>query len=550
MTHLLDDKARKELEQRLSRLKHPVKLLFFGQSTPACGNCRDQEALLEEVAEIAKNITLEKRDRVIDARQARELQVDKIPATLVLDESGNDTGIRFYGVTSGYEFSSLVEAIEMMGSGESGLSEEVIRMVRLIRHPVHLEVMVTLTCPYCPKMVRVAHQFAFVNPHIQADMVDSAEFPQLVQRYRVTGVPRTVINGRPAFEGALQAQNAILEILKVAEPETWERIDAEMRTLLGERKAHEVDRGHRYDLIIVGAGPAATTATIYAARKRLDVAVIGKQSGGQIVNTETIENWPGIPAIGGQELAELFRNHAERFPVAEKLGVSVSRIDRNDDGDFEVQTETGESFHARSILYCAGKQYRTLNVLGEERFLGRGIAFCATCDAPLYADKTVAVVGGGNSAFTAARDLLPWARKIHIINILPDFQADPVLIEEVTDHDNVHLHPSTHVRAFLGEERLTGIRLESEDGKQHQDLAVDGVFLEIGLVPNSQPVANLLKLDEQGQIPVARDGSTAVPGFFAAGDVTDTPDKQIVIAAGAGAEAALAAERYLQTRKE
>ena len=549
MARILEEKTRKEMEQRLKRLEKPVKLVFFGQSSPACGNCREQEALLEEVAKAGSNITLEKLDMVADARRARELQVDKIPATLVLDGDGNDPGIRFYGITSGYEFSSLVEAIEMVGSGESGLSPEVTRMVQLIRHPVHLEVMVTLTCPYCPRMVRVAHQFAFVNPHIRADMVDSAEFPQLVQRYRVSGVPRTVINGRPAFEGALPAQNAILEILKVVEPEVWERIDAEMRTLLGERQAREAQPGHRYDLIIVGAGPAAMTATIYAARKALDVAVLGKQPGGQIVNTETIENWPGIPAIGGQELATLFRNHAERFPVSERLGITVKRIDRRDDGDFEVQVEDGEKYRARAVIYCAGKQYRTLGVPGEERFLGQGIAFCATCDAPLYADKPVAVVGGGNSAFTAARDLLPWAREIHIINILPDFQADPVLVEEVTGHDKVHLHPSTHVRAFLGEERLTGVRLESEDGAERLDLAVAGVFLEIGLVPNSGPVADLLELDGQGQVPVGRDGSTRVPGLFAAGDVTDAPDKQIVIAAGAGAEAALAAERYLRHRE-
>lgn len=319
MAKLLNDKTRKETEQRLKRLGKPVKLLFFGQASPACGNCREQEKLLEEVAGVSDNLSLEKLDMVADAQRARELQVDKIPATLVLDGEGNDLGIRFYGITSGYEFSSLVEAIEMVGSGESGLSKEVLRMVQLIRHPVHLEVMVTLTCPYCPKMVRVAHQFAYANPHIRADMVDSAEFPQLVQRYRVSGVPRTVINGRPAFEGALPAQNAVLEILKVVEPEILERIDAEMRTILGERRAREVTPEHRYDLIVVGAGPAAMTATIYAARKALDVAVLGKRPGGQIVNTETIENWPGIPAIGGQELATLFRNHAERFPVAEKL---------------------------------------------------------------------------------------------------------------------------------------------------------------------------------------------------------------------------------------
>ena len=545
---ILDETTRKELSQRLGDLDHPVRLLFFGQSSPACDNCRTQHRLLQAVADASDQVSLETLDLVKDAPRARELGVDKIPATLVLDDQGRELGIRFYGITSGYEFSSLVEAIEMVGRGEPGLSEEMIRLARLIVRPVHLEVMVTLTCPYCPKMVRLAHQLAYVNPHIRADMVDSAEFPQLVQRYRVTGVPRTIIDGRPAFEGALPPHQAILEIIKMVEPEVWERIDAEMRTLTGERKAHAIDPEHRYDLIVVGAGPAAMTATIYAARKALDVAVIGERPGGQIVNTETIENWPGIPAIGGQELATLFRNHAERFPVAERLGTAVQRIAKNEQGDFEVTTKDGQRYRARAILYCAGKQYRTLGVPGEARFLGQGIAFCATCDAPLYSDKRVAVVGGGNSAFTAARDLLPWAREIHIINILPDFQADPVLQKEVMTSEKVKLHPSTHVRAFLGDEALTGIRLESADGTERQDLAVEGVFLEIGLTPNSGPVAERVQLDDRGQIPTNRDGSTQVPGFFAAGDVTDVPDKQIVIAAGMGALAALAAERYLQQK--
>ncbi|RMG28523.1 MAG: hypothetical protein D6721_08200 [Gammaproteobacteria bacterium] len=543
----LDQRLQETLENRLGALPRRVRVLFVGQSTPPCSHCSEQQALLESVAAASDRISLERIDLVEDAARVRELDVDKIPATLLLDEDGRDTGIRFYGVTSGYEFDSLVEAIETVGTGESGLPEGILQLANAITRPTHLEVMVTLTCPYCPKMVRLAHQLAFVNPNIRADMVDAVEFPQLVQRYRVSGVPKTIVNGKPAFEGALPPRDALLEILKLADPEAWERIDRELRTLRGERKAHDAEPGHLYDLIIVGAGPAAMTATIYAARKALDVAVLGREVGGQIVNTETIENWPGIPAIGGQELATLFRNHAERFPVAERLGTEVTEVRRREDGDFEVRTRDGQRYRARSIVYCAGKQHRTLGVPGEARFLGRGIAFCATCDAPLYADRRVAVVGGGNSAFTAARDLLPWAREIHIINLLPDFQADPVLIEEVTANDKVKLHPSTHVRAFLGDDQLTGVRLESEDGRERQDLPVDGVFLEIGLVPNSKPVEKLLKLDEQGQIPTHCDGSTEVPGFFAAGDVTDIPDKQIVIAAGMGALAALAAARYLES---
>jgi len=216
---------------------------------------------------------------------------------------------------------------------------------------------------------------------------------------------------------------------------------------------------------------------------------------------------------------------------------------------FEVNTVSGLTYRAKSVIYCAGKEYRTLGVPGEGRFLGRGIAFCATCDAPLYRDRRVAVIGGGNSAFTAARDLISYAKEIHIVNVLKDFQADPVLFEEVMKARHVTLHSGMRVVEYLGKERLAGVRLEPVKGTDRLDLNVDGVFLEIGLLPNSSPVKDLVKLNDQGEIEVKRDQSTSVPGFFAAGDVTDETEKQIVVAAGAGAKAALTAYNYLLDHK-
>ena len=214
---------------------------------------------------------------------------------------------------------------------------------------------------------------------------------------------------------------------------------------------------------------------------------------------------------------------------------------------FVAHCDDGNSYKASTVIYCAGKQYRQLGVPGESRFLGQGIAFCATCDAPLFNDKRVAVVGGGNSAFTAARDLLKYASEIHIINVQPDFQADQVLIDQVTAHNNVKLHPGMHVTCFLGETRLTGVRLQGVEGAANNfDLAVEGVFLEIGLEPNTGPVAELLALNTVGEIIVDREQSTSIAGFFAAGDCTDVKHKQIVIASGDGARAALTADAYLQ----
>jgi alkyl hydroperoxide reductase subunit F len=547
MPELIDAKTRKELMPVMKHLKVPVKIVFFTQEH-ACAACREQENLLRELTSLTDKVTLEIKDLLADADLARTYGITKVPATVVRGDGDKDYGIRFYGMTMGYEFGSLVEAVLMVSAGKSGLPPEIERLLGLIDMPVHLEVMVTLTCPYCPKMVHLAHQMAFASDHIRADMVESSQFPQLVQRYDVSGVPKTVVNEGASFEGALPAPQAILAILRIVKPREYEQIDAQMREAAGERFAYPASTEKTYDVLIVGAGPAALSAAIYASRKNLDVALIGEAFGGQITNTANIENWLGIPGIPGYDLTALFRDHAERYAIAEQLDAKVTSVKKGK-GLFEVATAKGQVYRARAVIFCAGKEYRTLGVNGESRFLGRGIAFCATCDAPLYRDKRVAVIGGGNSAFTAARDLIGYAKEIHVVNILKDFQADPVLVEEVKKARHVTLHGGMRVLEFLGKDKLAGIRLEPEQGTERIDLNVEGVFLEIGLVPNSAPVKDLVKLNGQGEIEVGRDQSTSVPGFFAAGDVTDETEKQIVVAAGAGAKAALSAYTYLLDQK-
>jgi alkyl hydroperoxide reductase subunit F len=542
MPKFIDAEVEKQVRARLQSLARPVTLVHFTQPV-SCGACREQQALLTELVALSDKLRLEIRDLATDA-EAKRYGVDKTPATVVVGE--RDSGIRFYGLTGGYEFTSLLDAILMVSTARSGLAPEIETMVRAITRPVHLEILVTLGCPYCPKMVRLAHQMAFLSGNIRADIIDAAEFPILVERYHVRGVPRTIVNGRPAFEGALPAESAVVEILREADPDAYERVDAMLREKRGERRATEAAPTGEYDIIVVGAGAAGLAAALYATRKGRRTALIGRQAGGQINDTAVIENYLGFPQIGGRELADLMRNHVETYPVSERCHTTAREVRRDGTG-FEVETEDGARYHGRAVVYAAGKQYRRLGVAGEERFIGHGIAFCATCDAPLYRDKRVAVVGGGNSAFTAARDLLAFAREVHLIHMLGEFQADPVLVEEVRKSPRVIVHLKTEVREFLGDADLSGVRVAAVDGGDRYDLMVEGVFLEIGLVPNSEAVARLVKLNANGEIPVGRDQSTAVAGLFAAGDVTDEPDKQIIVAAGAGARAALAADRYLSS---
>ena len=545
MEDMIDEKAKAELRLLLSKLTGPVRLVLFTEKKD-CPSCSGQEKLLRELCALSNIIKLEVHDLVLDGDVAMNYKVDKTPATAVL--GAKDHGIRFYGLTGGYEFTSLLEAMIMVSSGRTSLDPVLEELVKQLDRPVHLEVMVTLTCQYCPDMVRAAHEFAFLNEHIRADMVESSEFPQLVRKYQVTGVPRTIINGTRSFTGALPAPAFYLEILKAADPERYAGLMEEARKAQAAGKTTKADEKHEYELVIVGGGPAAMSAAVYAARKGLDVALIAKKLGGQIAYTAGIDNYLGLADISGAEMTEVFRAHMGRHPVAEAIGSAVAKIEKDRRG-FAVSTEDGKKFRAPAVVYCAGKEYMRLGVPGEEKFIGKGIGFCATCDAPLYQGKKVVVVGGGNSALTSARDLLAFASEIHLVHRRKEFRADPALVKEIEKAKNVIFHTPMEVREYLGGEALTGVRLASPDGKEKLDLAADGVFLEIGLTPNSGPVKELVRLNPAGEILTGRNQDTPERGFFAAGDVTDTEEKQISVAVGQGALAALAAYKYLADNK-
>jgi alkyl hydroperoxide reductase subunit F len=396
-------------------------------------------------------------------------------------------------------------------------------------------------------MVHTGHQFAYLNDHIRADMVESSQFLDLARMYQVEGVPRTIINETTVLEGLYPERLLYLAILEAVEPGKYRRIEAAIQDAQGLRNVLPLEEGHVYDVIIVGGGPAALSAALYAARKNLDVGLMAKQIGGQLAYTAQIENYLGFPAVGGNELLQRFQFNAESYPLAELVGAKVTEV-KEAHGGFLVYTGDGREFAAQSVIYSAGKEYVRLGVPNEERFLGRGIAFCATCDAPLYTGRRVAVVGGGNSAFTAVRDLLGFASEVHLIHRRETFTADATLVAEIEGHVKVVVHTPYEVVSFVGDKRLVEVEIRSLQNGQTESLEVDGVFLEIGLTPNTEAVRGLVKLNERGEIPVRSDGSTELPGFFAAGDVTEVPEKQISVAVGQGALAALSAYAYLVER--
>ena len=303
--------------------------------------------------------------------------------------------------------------------------------------------------------------------------------------------------------------------------------------------------GEPYDLIIVGSGPAGMTAAVYSARKQIKTLLISKDLGGQLLLTSDIENYMGYQYISGRDLTDRFKAQMEQFPIVDIIvGDCVEKlVDEN--GQFVATTTNGREYIGKTAIIATGKRSKLLNIKGEQELVGRGVSYCATCDAPLFKGKDVAVIGGGNSGLTAVIDLMPIANKVYLVNRASTLQADPIIVEKAKDGDTVTTLLSHRVLEIQGEDFVTGIALESIETQERKEFPVQGVFIEIGLLPNSEFVSNLLGLNGQGEIKVDCACQTNVPGVFGAGDVTTVPEKQIGVAIGEGTKAALSAYKYL-----
>jgi alkyl hydroperoxide reductase subunit F len=309
-------------------------------------------------------------------------------------------------------------------------------------------------------------------------------------------------------------------------------------------EAKEPEPEVTYDLLILGGGPAAMSAAVYAARKMMDLAIITKDFGGQVRETSEVENWLGFQSINAKDLADSFEEHVKSFDIAVRLGTAATEVKKEAD-TFKALTDDGKMYSSRTLILATGKRHRPLNVPGEKELVGRGVAYCATCDAPFFKGKKVVVAGGGNSAFTTAIDLLKVEADVTLVNFIKGWQADEALQERVKQTDRVSLLDYHQVVRIEGEGRVTAVVVKSREKEKEEKLDTDGIFVEIGLLPNNGSFKNLVELNEQGEVIVDCSCKTSVEGLFGAGDVTTVPHKQIVIAAGEGAKAALSAYNYL-----
>jgi alkyl hydroperoxide reductase subunit F len=299
-----------------------------------------------------------------------------------------------------------------------------------------------------------------------------------------------------------------------------------------------------YEVMIIGGGPAGLAAAVYAARKRLNTLLVSGDIGGQVNRTSGIENYLGYQFVEGAELITKFHEQVSRYPIDQKVGPKITRLEKVG-GGFEAETETGEKYQARVVIFASGKRPRQLNVPGETEYAGRGVTYCAICDGPIFAGQRVAVIGGGNSALEAALDMVKIAEHVDLVSLTP-LTGDAILIEKLKGAPNLSMYIEHQTQRIEGQDFVEGLVIKDSKTGENKRLAVSGVFIEIGLMPNSEPVKGLLKLNELGEVPINCSCETAIPGLYAAGDVTDVPEKQIVVAAGEGAKAMLQAHRYLQ----
>ena len=468
--------------------------------------------MLADVAECSDKISCQ-------IKEGKELEFSLL-------KNGEPTGIKFRGVPNGHEFTSLLLAImNADGKGKNFPDKTICNRVKALKGPIHLTTYVSLTCTNCPDVVQALNAMATLNPQIHHEMVDGAIYQDEVEKLKIQGVPSVFADGK---------------LLHVGRGEFGELLN-KLETQYGiEENTLEV-KEKSYDVIVLGGGPAGSAAAIYSARKGLNVAVIAERIGGQVKETVGIENLISVPETTGNQLADNLRTHLQCYPIDLLEHRQIEKIALEDKQKI-LSTATGEKFSAPAVIVATGASWRKLNVSGEAEYIGRGVAFCPHCDGPFYKGKHVAVVGGGNSGIEAAIDLAGICSKVTVLEFLDNLKADQVLQEKLKSLPNVEVFVNSETLEVIGNgDKVTGIRVKDRTTEEVRTIELDGIFVQIGLMPNSGVFRDVVDTNRMGEIAIDTHCRTNIPGIYAAGDVSTVPYKQIIIAMGEGAKAALSA---------
>jgi NADH-dependent peroxiredoxin subunit F len=446
---------------------------------------------------------------------------------LSIHRDGAPTGIVFRGVPGGHEFTSLVLAI-LNADGKGKLPDEGIKArVRALRGPAALRTYVSLSCTNCPDVVQALNIVSLIHPEISHEMVDGEIAVEEVEALKLQGVPAVFVGDKLVHVG----KSNLAELVEV--------LEKQLGRVEGGSDSEAASEKH-YDVVVVGGGPAGASAAIYSARKGLRTAIVAQKFGGQVAETLGIENLIGTSYTEGPRLVADLDKHVRTYAIDV---LEHRRVERIVDGpEKEVAVQGGERFFAPTVIIATGAKWRELNVPGEKEYLGRGVAFCPHCDGPFYKGRPVAVIGGGNSGVEAAIDLAGICTHVTLLEFADTLKADAVLINNLKARSNVTVITSARTSEVRGDgQKVVGLHYEDRTTGETREVAVDGVFVQIGLSPNSAVVSDLLKVNRYGEIITDEKGRTSVAGIYAAGDVTTVPFKQIVVAVGDGAKVALTA---------
>ena len=512
---MLDPDLQQQLTNAFAGLGHDYSLVIAPSDHPQQGELRD---LVDGLAAASTRI------RVVDASS-------KTPVPrLTLLRDGAPTGISFSGVPGGHEFTSLVLAV-LNADGKGRLPDAGLRArIRSLRGPIRLRTFVSLECTNCPDVIQALNQMALIHGDFQHEMADGALHPDEVTRLGIQGVP-AVFSGDQLLHVGKADLAGLIEILA-------EKLGVE-NTPTAETEAEPIDA----DVAIVGGGPAGAAAAIYSARKGLKVVVIAGRIGGQVKDTMGIENLISVPYTEGPRLAQDLRGHLEANHITLLENRQVERVDEDAGGAGQVvHLKGGETVRCRQLIIATGARWRELGVPGEKEHLGRGVAFCPHCDGPFYKGRRVAVVGGGNSGVEAAIDLAGICSEVTLLEFGDALRADAVLQRKLKALPNTQVITSARTTEVVGDgTKVTALAYEDRTTGEIRRVDLDGIFVQIGLAPNSSPFKDLVEVNRAGEIVVDAKGRTSKPGVYAAGDVANIPFKQIVIAMGDGAKTALAA---------
>lgn len=514
---MLDANLKTQLQAYLEKVTQPFEIVA---SLDDGAKSQEMLGLLNDIASLSDKITLR-----TDGNDTRR-------PSFSLNRTHGNISLRFAGIPMGHEFTSLVLALLQVGGHPPKLEADVIERIQNLDGDYAFETYFSLSCQNCPDVVQALNLMAVLNPRIKHVAIDGALFQAEVEERQVMSVPSIYLNGEPFGQGRM----GVDEIL------------AKLDTGASSREAEKMNAKPAFDVLVVGGGPAGAAAAIYAARKGIRTGVAAERFGGQVLDTMAIENFISVKETEGPKLARALEEHVRAYEVdIMNLQRASALVPASQEGELhEVKFENGASLKAKTIIISTGARWREMNVPGEQEYRGRGVAYCPHCDGPLFKGKRVAVIGGGNSGVEAAIDLAGIVSHVTLLEFAGELRADAVLQRKLASLPNVTVHVMAQTTEVRGDgQKVNALVYKDRNSGEEHVVELEGVFVQIGLLPNSEWVKGTLELTRFGEIIVDARGQTSVPGIFAAGDVTTVPYKQIVIAMGQGSTAALSAFDHL-----